>query len=386
MISNYHYYYRLFYLCSFLISHLISAELLGQTQTNHPKFSKFPVIYCSDLFHPHEDPDDHFDLAVLHSIPQIDIKGVVLDQGDRQLKQPGGIPISQVSYLTGKKINHASGLGAKLTSPNDDGRSRPAAEQLGIEMILGILRSSKEPVTIITVGSVRDVAAAYNREPVLFKQNVKRVLCFIGEASNQEFSEYNVELDPNAYICLFRSGLPIYWFPCFDGGAWQNRGHASFWQAKHDSLLHGASSPWIQYFIFALEKMKTDPIQFIQSPVDVSSKKKLFDGTRNLWCTALFLIAADHAIFSNDKQYSFLPFDWSTSNIPSSDNPALEPLFGFEDVTITLNNQAVVHYSSNSESKNIKRFKVLKPKEYAEGMTQITARLISSLRSIKPIK
>ena len=40
-----------------------------------------PVIHCTDLFHPHDDPDDHFDLATLYAMPELDIKGVVLDQG-----------------------------------------------------------------------------------------------------------------------------------------------------------------------------------------------------------------------------------------------------------------------------------------------------------------
>ena len=40
-----------------------------------------PVIYCTDLFHPHVDPDDHFDLATLYAMPELEIKGIVLDQG-----------------------------------------------------------------------------------------------------------------------------------------------------------------------------------------------------------------------------------------------------------------------------------------------------------------
>ena len=51
-----------------------------------------PVIYCTDLFHPHEDPDDHFDLATLYAMPELEIKGIVLDQGARQLRTPGRIP------------------------------------------------------------------------------------------------------------------------------------------------------------------------------------------------------------------------------------------------------------------------------------------------------
>ena len=55
--------------------------------------SKIPVIYCSDLFHPHDDPDDHFDLACMYAIPEFDIKAVILDQGKKQHQNPGQIPI-----------------------------------------------------------------------------------------------------------------------------------------------------------------------------------------------------------------------------------------------------------------------------------------------------
>jgi len=55
-------------------------------------------------------------------------------------------------------------------------------------------------IQMITVGSVRDVAAAYNREPDLLKRKVRRILSFIGEASNEAFMEYNVALDPHAYV------------------------------------------------------------------------------------------------------------------------------------------------------------------------------------------
>ena len=51
-----------------------------------------PVIYCTDLFQPHDDPDDHFDLATLYAMPELDIKGVVLDQGRNNWSAPGASP------------------------------------------------------------------------------------------------------------------------------------------------------------------------------------------------------------------------------------------------------------------------------------------------------
>ena len=64
-----------------------------------------------------------------------------------------------------------------------------------------------------------------------------------------------------------RSGLPVWWVPCFDGGVWQNKGHASSWRASHRALLEGATPEVIQYFIYALEKQKAEPLEFLARPV-----------------------------------------------------------------------------------------------------------------------
>ncbi len=56
---------------------------------------KVPYIYCSDLFHPAMDPDDHFDLAAVFRLKELDVKAVILDghidrPGQDQLT--GGLP------------------------------------------------------------------------------------------------------------------------------------------------------------------------------------------------------------------------------------------------------------------------------------------------------
>jgi predicted class III extradiol MEMO1 family dioxygenase len=41
--------------------------------------NRIPLIYSTDLFHPPEDPDDHFDWAILASIKEFDLKAVIFD-------------------------------------------------------------------------------------------------------------------------------------------------------------------------------------------------------------------------------------------------------------------------------------------------------------------
>ena len=58
----------------------------------------------------------------------------------------------------------AAGLAPKLESTGDSGRKQPAEFQAGVDLILKTLRESDCPVTVVAVGSLRDVAAAYNRD------------------------------------------------------------------------------------------------------------------------------------------------------------------------------------------------------------------------------
>ena len=57
---------------------VFSIFFLGTTgcqntlKQDNPK--KIPVIYSTDLYHLHADPDDHFDLASMYAITELDIE------------------------------------------------------------------------------------------------------------------------------------------------------------------------------------------------------------------------------------------------------------------------------------------------------------------------
>ncbi|HNQ88598.1 MAG TPA: nucleoside hydrolase [Verrucomicrobiota bacterium] len=331
-----------------------------------------PVLYCSDLFHPHVDPDDHFDLATLHGLDRVNIAGIVLDQGQRQLERPGRIPVSQLHHLTDRNIPTAIGLATPLRGPTDPALDQAPRFQAGTQLILDTLRQSRQPVSIIAVGSVRDVVAAFNREPDLFRRRVARILVFIGEATREDHREYNVGLDPHAYVGLLRSGLPIDWVPCFDGGPWQNRGHASFWQATHRQLLEHAPDPLVQYFLYALDHERGDPIAALARPVDPARRDRLFAGQRNLWCTAVFAWVTGRTVVRTGTDYRLAPPPAGPS--PDPETPA--PLFGFEPIEVSVDDHAVVRYGGPN-TRCVRRFVVLDPARYAEGMTRVTAALLA---------
>lgn len=309
---------------------------------------KVPVIYCTDLFHPHDDPDDHFDIATLFAIPEFELRGVVLDQGSKQLERPGKIPVSQLNILSGRHVPTAIGLGSKLRSPSDTALEQESQYQGGVDLILDQLRRATGRVDMITVGSVRDLVAAFNRQPTLFREKAGRIMVFIGEAAKRDYREYNVELDPSAFVGLMRSGLNVYWVPCFDGGLWHNAGHASFWQATHAELLSNAPPCLVQYFIYALEKEKADPVKFLGEPFSPTRREALFKQTRSLWCAAIFRgLVTGGAV---EGKY-----------------------FAFEPVDVTVGDDATIQYGEGKEAKRIMRFRVKDPAQFASGMTKETA-------------
>jgi hypothetical protein len=267
------------------------------------------------------------------------------------------------------------GLSDPLRSPDDKALNQQSQFQGGVELIVQTVRASARPVCIATLGSVRDVVCAFNREPRLFGTNVAMVLAFIGEASDPKLQEYNVGLDPQAFVGLMRSGLPVYWVPCFDGGLWQNRGHASFWRASHRALLERAIPEVIQYFIYALEKETSEPLAFLSRPVEPERQARLFAGTRNLWCAAVLgVMSGREVVFDGSK--------W-TSVLPQSDRAAAvagrKPLFGFSEVEVWVSDTGVVSFGNGPGSHKLRRFEVRDPAHYEPGMVQATAALLSTL-------
>jgi hypothetical protein len=251
-------------------------------------------------------------LATLFSLPELDVKGIILDCGSHQLKAPGSVPVKQMLHLTGRQIPSAIGLGHKLSSPDDDGCDQPDKFQHGVELLLEVLSKSPEPMTVFTSGSLRDVAAAFNRQPELLREKIGRLYINIGNPAAGAVSrkwEYNVNLDRNAYCCIMRSGLPIYWCPCFDGGIWERGRYGTYWKFVHSQALDTAPRPLQNWFIYTLTKEKVaDPIEALTSPQNADAREKIWKMPRNMWCTAPFIHAAGRRVYLRpDGEYLALP-------------------------------------------------------------------------------
>ena len=334
---------------------------------------RIPIIYCTDLFHPHDDPDDHFDIAALFALRELDFRGIVLDQGNKQERSPGRIPVEQMNFLTDRNVPCTIGLAEPLKIPDDAAFDQAEEYQTGVNLILEVLEDSKDPVTIITVGSLRDVAVAFNRKPELFRNRISRLMIFIGEASAGTL-EWNVDLDRNAFIRIMNSGLPVWWIPCFDGGNFKNKGNASYWRAKHTDLLNYASDRVMNFFIYALlKKSSPNHLEILGRDVEESERKQILLETRNLWCTAVFTEAAGRKIVQRGNEWI------STPDALLEKKDRICEVFRFVPVSLLVNDEARVLYEESPRSHRILRFQIVNTELYPDIMTSVTSRLIGDL-------
>lgn len=329
-----------------------------------------PVLYSTDLYHPHGDPDDHFDLATLFAIPEFDVRGVVLDVGSRQCQAPGKTPMEQMIAITGRKVPYAVGLKTPLESPSDSGTDQPEEFQAGVKLLLEALRRAPEPITVFTTGSLRDVTAALVREPDLLRKKIARLYVNIGDSAGG--GEHNVGLDRHAYVAVLRSGLPVYWCPCFDGGVWKrDRGYATFWQFTHADVLETAPEKLQNWFIYALTRSAADPIPFLLQAQDAEARKQVWAMRRNMWCTAPFLHAAGRTVVRTESG------GWQMRPLASAGSA--QRLFDFLPAKVAVEDggKAALVLDEQTPGERVWVFKILDLAAYDAAMTKVLRELLA---------
>ena len=279
----------------FTIFTAVTCELPAQSD------GKIPLIWCTDLFHPHQDPDDHLDLITVFSMPEFDVLAILLDQGAKQTKEPGSLVVEQMMALTGHRVAYAAGLADKLKSIDDKGEDQDPAYQSAIELFLSTLRKSRKPVQVIVAGSLRDVAAAYNREPELVREKVAMLHINIGNAALKG-EEWNVNLDPFAYRQILESGLPISWYPC---KPYYNSKSSHFLLKRYGDVFDQAPIPLQNFIIYALNRVDPAEIEPINAlGMDLRPWRQLIWGReKDMWCTASIIHAAGRKIYKLDGEW-----------------------------------------------------------------------------------
>lgn len=265
---------------------------------------RVPLLHITDLYHPPQDPDDHVDLATIAALPEYDLRGVVLDATRKFLvpkpegwdiaRQPGFVPVAQMGKLLGREIPVGSGPIDPLRSLDDTAEDRPSEGQTGIELLLDVLSRAREPVTVSVVGSCRVLAAAINRDPTLLREKVRTILLNAGSTGGPK-REWNVGLDPLAYEVLWRSSLPIDWYPCgTDRSAFDPAdARGTYWKVSHSILFHDLQPGLRAWFADA----------FAAAP---GESPNLLEGVRNMWSTISLVMGAGRELAKSSHGWRFV--------------------------------------------------------------------------------
>lgn len=348
---------------------------------NATKQAPIPLVHETDLFRPHGDPDDHFDLACVYALAQrggLNLLGVLGDfPPPRRKGDPDVAAVAMLNRLTGLAAPLVVGTSLQPASPHDMLRSAPAGELGGVNWLLEMLRQSPRPVAISIVGSSKDVALATRREPGLFAQKCRGIYLNAGTGepnpSPHAQLEFNVGLDPSAYAAIFAAPCPVYWLPCFErldpggGGPLVVMRHGTFYQFTMGKVFSQLTPPMQRFFLSMLdEEPATDWLRSLRMPVDAKKLAAWSAQGRNMWSTAGFLHCVGLTVTAEG---ALAPLDRQTS----------DAVYRFAPVQVTCDAQGRTRWRYGSARVPRWKFEVLDTRRYAAAMTGALVELLKPL-------
>jgi hypothetical protein len=341
---------------------------------------KTPVLHVTDLFRPHMDPDDHWDLACVYALAcrgDIELKGVLIDHPPENAggRNPDIAAVAQMNLIACTYAPVAVGSGLPMKSRDDIQEYASPAECYGVRMVLDMLRKSPEPVVINILGSSRDVAIAGKKAPELFKAKCAGVYLNAGigspKMSSSSKPEYNVTLDKYAFAAVFDLPCPVYWMPCFEelesGQRHEVSEYGTYYKFRQDKILPYLSDMVQNYFVYMFGKY-TDSnwLGYLEGPKDEALLAKVGSIYRNMWCTAGFLHEAGYTV-TRDGQIE-----------PRSEKHA-EPVFTFDAVKVECDDNGVTQWTHDNSSEDRFIFRVRDTNNYQSAMTGAMKSLLTAL-------
>ena len=314
--------------------------------------TKTPVIVITDLYHPYQDPGDNLDLIMGYALPGIDLKAIILDITDnfrkdtadhpylwkdpRGPREAGIIPIAQLNYIFHRQVPYALGPLTMMRSERD--AMRGMNQDGGIDLLLRTLRESPRPVDILSFGSARVLAVAFNRDPALMKKKVRMIHLSAGTASHgfklgQDAGanaipggEWNVALDVFAFTRLLRGGLPLAIYPCAgrDGGFVKDVNN-TYWQLPDISFVRKMQPALRRYLGFAFRKvLRYDFLRAMDQDDPGLVLADTFFKPFHIWETALWMQVAGYKTVVKEQLRPCVlevhddgRFDFNYTNLPS---------------------------------------------------------------------
>ena len=286
-----------------------------------------PVIVVTDLYHPPQDPGDNFDLIAAYALPEIDLKAVILDVTDpfrepetrdedgkilgrHGPREPGIIPVTQLNYIFDRSVPYGLGPFTRMRTPDDTMPELPVFQQSGLVLLRDTLASSAQPVEIVSFGSARPIAVAYNRYPRLFAEQLRRIHLCAG-ATSPNFIEWNVMLDPHAIVRLLCSNLPIALYPCATDSPFALGRHNTYWRLPNLQFVADMAPSLQRYLAYGFTaSTRPDFLRAMDHDFPQEAVASLYSRHHNVWETAVWMEVANRRLVQHaNGQYRIVPAD-----------------------------------------------------------------------------
>jgi purine nucleosidase/pyrimidine-specific ribonucleoside hydrolase len=181
-----------------------------------------PIIIDCDPGH-----DDAFAILLAARAPELKLLAITAVAGNQTLDKTA-LNARRIATVGGiRNVPIAAGMDRPLvrplvTAPYAHGESGldgydfgpPEVDlvpEYGVDLIIRTVKESPEPVTLVPVGPLTNVAMAFLQAPEI-KQNISRIVLMGGSASGGNVTpsaEFNIYVDPEAAANVFEAGVPI---------------------------------------------------------------------------------------------------------------------------------------------------------------------------------
>ena len=335
-----------------------------------------PVVHLTDLFRPHGDPDDHWDLATLFALAgqrRIDVRAVMIDfpPPRRGKVDPDVLAVAQMNYLTGMAAPVLVGCPQRLQLRTERVQKGDGPDWGGVQGLLAILRNSPRPVALHIVGTSNDVALAARLEPRLFAEKCAAIYLNAGsgtqDAEKRKKLEFNVKLNPAAYASLFDLPTTIYWLPCFERADefTAPAAYGTYYRFRHDEILPHLARPLQNYFTSMYadgeptarqQGPHTWWLQTLRGPRQEDMLARQLPQYRNMWSTAGLLHSAGLTVTCDGR----------LTPLGQADAQAV---YEFQPIHVRAGDDGVTEWHADASARDRYIFHVRDTQRYAGAMT-----------------
>ena len=349
---------------------------------------KIPVVlHATDLFRPHGDPDDHWDLACVYALAyqgDIDLKGILVDNRSNQNYDPDIEAVAQMNFITGLSVPLAVGSPLPMKSRSDTQPYAQPSDHNAVNLVLDVLRESTSPVIINTNGSCRDIVIAGKKEPQLFAQKCSAIYVNAGAGSpdrdvvvnaNPDVPglrlETNVQRDIMAYAGVFDLPCPVYWMPCFEQMDRNRcrviRKFGTWYSFQQGQILPHLSNRVQNCFFYMFEKVKNQSwLRCLNKQPNQALLAKQSSRGRNMFCTSGFFHAAGKAVTRDGR-------------IVKLGQQDANAVFSFDPIKISCDDNAITQWAADINAENRFMFSILDIANYQSAITKALKSLLTSL-------